>query len=148
MNTVTISRELAERLLKTCEIANRVSVFEVRRRINEDVAELRAALDAPSGWRPIETAPDDGIQWDESYKGCICHRCIRENDIRMGALPLSSARMIVCPTCGNKRCPHASDHEIACTGSNAPGQPGSVFAATGPTDSERLDAAMSNEKKP
>ena len=39
----------------------------------------------------------------------------------------SSAPFILCPTCGNKRCPKASDHTLACTGSNASGQPGSVY---------------------
>ncbi len=34
---------------------------------------------------------------------------------------------IVCALCGNKRCPHASDHREACTGSNEPGQPGSIY---------------------
>jgi hypothetical protein len=32
-----------------------------------------------------------------------------------------------CEICGNKRCPHHSDHRFACTDSNEPGQPGSVF---------------------
>ncbi|WNN96003.1 hypothetical protein SEA_HIRKO_53 [Arthrobacter phage Hirko] len=36
--------------------------------------------------------------------------------------------MIVCTVCGNKRCPHATDHEEDCTGSNEPGQPGSAYA--------------------
>jgi hypothetical protein len=49
--------------------------------------------------------------------------------------------MIVCPTCGNKRCPHASDHRYECTQSNEPGQPGSVYAlrgdATTPTAAEQ-----------
>ena len=36
--------------------------------------------------------------------------------------------LILCPTCGNKRCPHATDHLNDCTGSNEPGQPGSVYA--------------------
>ena len=36
-------------------------------------------------------------------------------------------RMILCETCGNKRCPHATNHELPCTGSNAPGQPGSDY---------------------
>lgn len=36
-------------------------------------------------------------------------------------------RMLLCSICGNKRCPHASDHDLACTGSNEPGQPGSLF---------------------
>lgn len=30
--------------------------------------------------------------------------------------------MVLCPTCGNKRCPHAENHQNACTGSNAPDQ--------------------------
>ncbi len=37
-------------------------------------------------------------------------------------------RFIVCPTCGNKRCPKATHHDHACTGSNEPGQPGSDYA--------------------
>ena len=35
--------------------------------------------------------------------------------------------MIVCSECGNKRCPHATDHKYKCTNSNEPGQPGSRF---------------------
>jgi len=35
---------------------------------------------------------------------------------------------IVCGTCGNKRCPKASDCSLDCTGSNASGQPGSRFS--------------------
>lgn len=60
---------------------------------------------------------------------CICHRCIRERDLSdaSGLLPLNSTRMILCPSCENKRCPKASDHRLACTGSNATGQPGSVY---------------------
>lgn len=36
--------------------------------------------------------------------------------------------MVLCPTCGNKRCPMATDAALACTGSNEPGQPGSRYA--------------------
>jgi hypothetical protein len=35
--------------------------------------------------------------------------------------------MVVCVKCGNKRCPHATDCALACTGSNEPGQKGSVW---------------------
>lgn len=35
--------------------------------------------------------------------------------------------MVVCGTCGNKRCPKAADHNNSCTGSNEPGQPGSDY---------------------
>lgn len=38
-------------------------------------------------------------------------------------------RMLLCPKCGNKRCPHASNHNLACTASNEPGQPGSIYEA-------------------
>lgn len=35
--------------------------------------------------------------------------------------------MYLCPKCGNKRCPGAADHRRECSGSNAPGQPGSLY---------------------
>lgn len=35
---------------------------------------------------------------------------------------------IVCPDCGNKRCPKTTHHDNDCNGSNEPGQPGSVYA--------------------
>src|SRR6201999_4390492 len=38
--------------------------------------------------------------------------------------------MRLCSTCGNKRCPHISDCALACTGSNEPKQPGSIFTDT------------------
>jgi hypothetical protein len=40
-------------------------------------------------------------------------------------------RMMLCPECGNKRCPKASDHDLACTRSNEAGQPGSVYQKQG-----------------
>lgn len=41
----------------------------------------------------------------------------------------TDSRFVVCPDCGNKRCPHANDHRNACTGSNEPGQVGSAYPA-------------------
>lgn len=40
--------------------------------------------------------------------------------------------MILCPDCGNKRCPKATDHDNPCTGSNDPEQEGSVYGGLGP----------------
>jgi len=40
--------------------------------------------------------------------------------------------MMVCSTCGNKRCPKAADHNLACTGSNDPGQEGSAYPLPAP----------------
>lgn len=51
---------------------------------------------------------------------CVCWRCLAERDEVRGF-------MVLCPECGNKRCPKASDHALECTGSNEPGQPGSVY---------------------
>lgn len=50
---------------------------------------------------------------------CQCRTCrpVTMNDVRF----------VVCPECGNKRCPHANDHRNSCTGSNAPGQDGSAY---------------------
>lgn len=59
---------------------------------------------------------------DQSAVLYDCHRCFKAS----GGLFLN--RMILCPSCGNKRCPKASDHDLACTGSNDQGQPGSVYA--------------------
>lgn len=42
---------------------------------------------------------------------------------------LDDMRFVVCPDCGNKRCPRANDHRHACTNSNEPGQPGSAYPA-------------------
>lgn len=58
-----------------------------------------------------------------------CRRCLRDTRMKVGDidLPILGTRMVVCPTCGNKRCPKATNHELACTNSNAPGQPGSDY---------------------
>lgn len=49
-----------------------------------------------------------------------CHKCFAKHG---GFLD----RMLLCPTCGNKRCPKATDHDLACTDSNEPNQPGSIY---------------------
>jgi len=66
---------------------------------------------------------------DEACK-MPCHRCIMDFDIKhpqTSSLMWSDGRMVLCDICGNKRCPHASDHRLKCTGSNATGQPGSIY---------------------
>jgi hypothetical protein len=50
---------------------------------------------------------------------CHCQTC--------RPITITDMRMVLCPKCGNKRCPHANDHHNACTGSNEPGQPGSAY---------------------
>lgn len=58
--------------------------------------------------------------------GCGCYRCVAEV---ISARPFPenlSYPFIVCATCGNKRCPRAEFHDNECSGSNEPGQAGSV----------------------
>lgn len=52
---------------------------------------------------------------------CWCRTC--------RPVTMSDMRFVVCPDCGNKRCPHANDHRNDCTGSNDPGQAGSAYPA-------------------
>jgi hypothetical protein len=67
----------------------------------------------------------------EKRMDCECRRCLDEGpkeEMFPGVwMPVGGIRMIVCGICGNKRCPHATDHRNACTNSNDAGQYGSVY---------------------
>lgn len=80
-----------------------------------DWAAMLAASPTPPAWN-IELAHGIG---SPSIQHCWCTTC--------RPITLSDMRFVVCPECGNKRCPRAHNHELACTGSNAPGQPGSSW---------------------
>ena len=83
--------------------------------------ELRALADA------LETTGRPGgicqqaanyLRAQADAEQCWCHKC---NEGRLvNGIPFAATQMIVCPICGNKRCPHASDHALACTASNDP----------------------------
>lgn len=67
---------------------------------------------------------DDWISVDEQSKLAFsvdCRRCFEEAGGKI------NVRMFLCPECGNKRCPKATDHRLECTHSNEPGQPGSAY---------------------
>lgn len=51
---------------------------------------------------------------------CGCHLCIRDR----GEI---AYHMVTCAICGNKRCPHANNHNLECTNSNESGQKGSAY---------------------
>lgn len=62
--------------------------------------------------------------------GCGCHFCVdyfRSAYVSASALTLYPMVMILCPDCGNKRCPKANYHGYACTRSNDTGQEGSAY---------------------
>ncbi|HHT2749086.1 TPA: hypothetical protein ACTYS1_002776 [Klebsiella pneumoniae] len=58
----------------------------------------------------------------EIIPDCWCRTC--------RPVVLNDMRFVVCPDCGNKRCPRANNHRNACTGSNEPGQEGSAYPDT------------------
>jgi len=129
MTTIIIGRELLEQALGQliCNTNNMQkgmskSIQKLCARENAEVLErLRTALAAPA--TAPATAPEQ----------CWCRTC----------RPITQAdnRMVLCPDCGNKRCPKATDHRNACTGSNEPGQPGSSYPTVPVTAPEHLDPA-------
>lgn len=72
----------------------------------------------PSGVDLYPEIPVDFAVAGPNVAPCRCRRCDPSGALR---------RMVVCSVCGNKRCPRATWHENACTGSNEPGQPGSDY---------------------
>jgi hypothetical protein len=59
---------------------------------------------------------------------CSCRQCLRDRDEKSeSGLPAEITFMILCAKCGNKRCPHATNHQLACTKINEPGQPGRFY---------------------
>ena len=61
-------------------------------------------------------------QAEFARKRCWCHTCkpIDPSDP-------DTIYMRLCPTCGNKRCPRATNHNNECTNSNEPNQAGSAY---------------------
>lgn len=110
-----------------------------RAKLCQAVDECRAAM--LQGAKPVttayklrdavETIRNSGIEIDAekifadrdalNATDCWCRTC--------RPVTISDMRFVVCPECGNKRCPHANDHRNACTGSNEPGQEGSAYPA-------------------
>lgn len=74
------------------------------------------ALPAPGGFGVVAARPRTPAEM-----ACWCQTC--------RPITMDDMRMVLCPTCGNKRCPHANDHNNDCTDSNEPGQPGSSYPA-------------------
>lgn len=67
------------------------------------------------------------METEQKYHWCDCHKCNELNYPNVVERNQHVWWMVVCPLCGNKRCPKASDHTLNCTNSNEPGQEGSIF---------------------
>jgi len=74
----------------------------------------------------MNTPKDNAGRLERRVRHCSCLRCVNKRDQEAGYLFQSA--MQLCPVCGNKRCPRGTDHDLDCTGSNEPGQPGSSYA--------------------
>ena len=86
-------------------------------------AEVRASMDdCRKEWdaavRAVPAAPSVPAP-AKPMSACWCATC--------RPVTLLDSRMVLCPTCGNKRCPRANHHDHHCSGSNLPGQPGSAY---------------------
>lgn len=91
-------------------------------------------VEDPDVWRDV-TAEEFGERLPSSRRRmyfapkatpkCWCYIC--NKDRMEDGVPYVMTHMIVCPSCGNKRCPRGTDHRVACTNSNEPGQPGSRY---------------------
>lgn len=86
--------------------------------INPTYRAMIAAAPQLPGSEPA-TVPGKWVPVSELMPGCWCLTC--------RPVTINDMRFVVCPDCGNKRCPRANDHLNACTGSNEPGQEGSAY---------------------
>ncbi|HGG8826231.1 TPA: hypothetical protein ACJJ1H_002176 [Enterobacter kobei] len=78
------------------------------------------------GWNAYRAAMLQSFGNSEQLNSPVIPDCWRRT---CRPITLRDMRFVVCPECGNKRCPHANDHRNACTGSNEPGQEGSAYPA-------------------
>jgi hypothetical protein len=95
--------------------------------------EVYDAMDCPRG--PTRIIAEAALANDSGV--CQCRQCLRDRNERTAyGWPVEASRMILCVICGNKRCPHATNHRNACTNSNEPGQPGSNYTTPKVEESE------------
>jgi hypothetical protein len=81
-----------------------------------------------SAWLSPKTK--EATKMNDAECGCgTCDEALRKAQFDAdGDWPRYLSRfMILCPLCGNKRCPRATHHDNPCSGSNDPGQRGSQY---------------------
>ncbi|WP_233630752.1 hypothetical protein [Citrobacter amalonaticus] len=155
MNTIT--REQQKQIL--IDTANHVINRDNTSPYSENLRELARIALASLTAEPVsfddlrdavaEVSGGPAMEWSDIYKGHQVVPFINFNSLarivdKFRAAPASAGgllfitcrpvtmgdmRFVVCPECGNKRCPRANNHRNACTGSNEPGQEGSAYPA-------------------
>lgn len=124
----------------TFNAARRV-IGQAQQRDNEvspaDIAERQqeAGLRFISSSTALSSRLDIAHRLRSAPLATCCHTCVSDLGAVLRTYLLDDptfamvfAGMIVCSTCGNKRCPKATDHRLTCTHSNEAGQEGSVYA--------------------
>jgi hypothetical protein len=123
---------------------------------DDEIRDLRQAIEAAEKQEPVAWMRPSGEGYDSAFRDhstviactgnpwtgfvplylhpttvpaqpaeCWCTTC--------RPITMSDMRFVVCPDCGNKRCPRAHNHALACTSSNEPGQAGSTWENVAPT---------------
>lgn len=112
------------------EAAKRVMRARTDGILNPGAADHLTELVVKAFQNPVNVACEN-----TAHTGSYCHACLAkyaEGIEALGAsfadvLNVRSGSFVICPECGNKRCPKATWHGHVCTDSNAPGQAGSVY---------------------
>lgn len=103
-------------------------------------------MNSDKAWGELKISAEDCQAWSEGWNACRAAMLQAEpvtTANKLGNTPvipdcwcrtcrpvaLNDMRFVVCPDCGNKRCPRANDHRNSCTWSNEPGQEGSAYPA-------------------
>lgn len=99
--------------------------------IGQAVVVARDRIRLPDGeyghWGSERFASFDAREWHPVDTCRGCWKCV-ELELSLKPYPDNIQwPFIVCHSCGNKRCPRATDHNEDCTRSNEPGQPGSRY---------------------
>ena len=130
---VPLEPDFAESLIeKLTEIAGR---DELRSRHVVFNCEIRSiatiiGMAAKVIGRPLSARPSAPTQSAaQTGEACRCSRCVNEAVAAEGGSGFDTRlmQMFLCTQCGNKRCPHATDHRLSCTNSNEAGQEGSSY---------------------
>lgn len=98
-----------------CEPVGSVYTMEALVPGGREVQHVSLYMPLPAGTK-LYAAPQPP---EAKNSECWCESCRPQS--------LTDMRFIVCPDCGNKRCPKANNHANACTNSNAQGQKGSSW---------------------
>lgn len=92
---------------------------EVGKWMDEDKGYQESTLEKQQEWAMNRNYHYTNTDNPIDFPKCWCHTC--------SPITLDNMRMILCPDCGNKRCPKANHHDNPCTNSNDTGQTGSAY---------------------